>query len=245
MESPPSELPANVRDALTSFVTSAQAAFGDALQSVILFGSGAEGKLRPLSDVNVLVLLRDFDRAKADQLREPLRRAHAAILLSAMFLLETELAAAIEAFAVKFGDIARRRHVLYGKDPFAGIVVSRSAAVVRLRQILLNLTLRMREIYIARSLREEQLVAAISEMAGPLRACAATLLELQGERAPSPREALAQVAGRLFSPEAAQRLIERVSEARTERILATGNTGATFCELIDLAHRMWKAAMAL
>lgn len=245
METPPSDLPANVRDVLDSFVSSAQAAFGEDLRSVVLFGSAVEGRLRPLSDVNVLVLLLAFDRARADQLREPLRRAHAAIRLSAMFLLEAELEAAIEAFAVKFGDIARRRRVLHGRDPFAATVVPRAATIVRLRQTLLNLTLRMREIYIARGLREEQLVASISEMAGPLRACASTLLELQGAPVPPPKEALAQVAGALLSSEDARVLMDRVTEARTERSLTTGSSSATFCEFIDLAHRMWKAAMAL
>ena len=56
--------------------------------------------MRAASDVNVLVLLSDSHREKADQLREPMRTAHAAIRLSAMFLLEAELPAAIEAFAV-------------------------------------------------------------------------------------------------------------------------------------------------
>jgi predicted nucleotidyltransferase len=184
--------------------------------AVVLYGSGAEGKLRATSDVNLLLVLSAFDQKKADQLREPLRLAEAAIRLRAMFLLDSELRPAMEAFAVKFADIIRRRRVLYGDDPFAGISISRSDAIVRLKQILLNLTLRLREAYIARGLREEQLVATIAVMPGPLRSCAATLLELEGNPAASPKEALHQVAASLPDGTARAEEISRISQARSE-----------------------------
>ncbi len=87
----PTNLPIHVSEMLGSFVESARGAFGDDLRSMVLFGSAVEGRLRPSSDVNVLVLLSAFEREKAGRLREPLRTAHAAIRMSAMFLLEAEL----------------------------------------------------------------------------------------------------------------------------------------------------------
>ena len=122
-------LPQNVTSVLTDFINSAKEAFGTDLRSVVLYGSGAEGKLRPTSDVNLILVLTAFSQQQADQLRQPLRLAHAAINLRAMFILESELRPATEAFAVKFADIARRRRVLYGDDPFAGVSVSRAAAL--------------------------------------------------------------------------------------------------------------------
>ena len=241
----PTNLPAAVSQALGAFVEAARAVFGEELCSVVLFGSAVEGRLRPTSDVNVLVLLSAFDRAKADRLREPLRTAHAAIRLSAMFLLEAELQPAIEAFAVKFGDIARRHQTLFGGDPFATIAVPRAAAITRLKQTLLNLALRAREAYIARSLREEQLVAAIAEMAGPLRACAATLVELQGGAAASPKAALEQVAAQLMPGAEGTALMTQITDARTTSALPPGTAGATFCGLTDLAQRMWQTARNL
>src|SRR6185295_2756121 len=110
--------------------------------SVVLYGSGAEGQLRPTSDVNVMIVLTEFDRKRVDALREPLRIAHAAIKLTAMFLLESEIAAASESFAVKFSDILRRRRVLVGSDPFQGISITRQAEITRLKQVLFNLQLR-------------------------------------------------------------------------------------------------------
>ena len=238
-------LPPNVVRVLNGFIEQAKSSFANDLRAVVLYGSGAEGKLRPTSDVNLLLLLSAFDEKRADQLREPLRLAQAAIGLKTMFLLESELRPAMSAFAVKFADIVRRRRVLYGDDPFAGVSVSRSDSIVRLKQTLLNLTLRLREAYIARGLREEQLVAMIADMAGPLRSCAATLLELEFRPVESPKEALLQVAASL--PDRAERAeeVSRISEAREERMLAPGMAAPTLFHLIELARSMWTRADAL
>ena len=240
-----STLPPDVGRVLTAFVAEARRAFADDLRAVVLYGSGAEGKLRASSDVNVLLVLAAFEQQKADQLREPLRLAQAAIRLRTMFLLESETSAAIEAFAVKFADIIRRRRVLYGDDPFAGISIARGASIVRLKQTLLNLTLRLREAYIARGLREEQLVAMIADAAGPLRSCAATLLELEGKPPVSPRETLHQVAASLPDGAVWTDPISRISEAREQGTLAPGVAAPTLFRLIELAHSIWARANAL
>jgi len=98
----------------------------------VLFGSAAEGRLRPTSDVNVVVVLRRVDPKRLEAIGEAYRFAHAAIRLSAMFIRESEIAVAKDAFAVKFADIAARHEVLYGTDPFDGLTISREAARHRL-----------------------------------------------------------------------------------------------------------------
>ncbi|WP_395021718.1 hypothetical protein [Dongia sp.] len=193
-------LPEPVERAIGSFVASAQEAFGADLVSIVLFGSGAEQNLRPTSDVNILVVLKRFDQAAADMIREPLRFAHAAVELNAMFMLEAELPEAMEAFAVKFSDILHRHRVLHGSDPFASVTVSDAALLRRLKQVLLNLQIRLRERYILISLREEQLGRVIADAAPPLRASAASILQLEGHPAPSPKKALERVVTALGDP---------------------------------------------
>lgn len=133
------DLPAPVERVLRDFVDAARDAFGPDLRSIVLYGSAAEGRLRRTSDVNVIVVLHAFDPARADRLREPLRVAQTAVRLAAMFLLESEIGAAAEAFAVKFADVLRRRRVLHGDDLFAHLAIGRPAEIARLRQVLHNL----------------------------------------------------------------------------------------------------------
>jgi predicted nucleotidyltransferase len=228
-----SDLPAG----LGMFVEAASAALGSTLRSVVLFGSAAEGRLRSTSDVNLILVLRAFDIDRMDKLREPLRLAQVASRLAPMFVLESELAAAETAFAVKFMDIGHRRRVLYGDDPFVALQIPRAAAIARLHQVLLNLLLRLRERYVSLSLDEDRLALVLANMAGPLRASAATLLALEGQPHMAPREALEtfakSVGGQTF--EAPLRLLSQVRETGEA---APGAARDATIALLDLIRRM-------
>lgn len=230
-------LPPQIESLLASLVDSARSCFLDDLASIILFGSGAEGRLRATSDLNLLIVLKRFDQNRANAFREPWRVARLAGHTSAMFILESELSAAMEAFAVKFDGIARRRRVLFGDDVIAGFSASRASKIQRLRQILMNFTLRLRERYATLSLREEQLAEVIAEAAGPLRAAAATLLELEGRPVAAPKEALEQLASSLPGDDWAH-VLECMTSARASQSLPAGVAGPVIFRLMDLASAM-------
>lgn len=236
-ESGPGPWMATVDQVLGDLVEAAKKCFLDDLRSVVLFGSGAEGRLRPTSDLNLIVVLKRFDKERADAFREPLRVAQAAGRASVMFLLESELPVAAESFAVKFDDIERRRKVLFGDDVFAKMEIPRSAMKDRLRQVLMNLGLRLRERYLVSSLREEQLVAVIADAAGPLRSAAASLLELEGTAVASPKEALARVAQSSGVADATQ-LLETLSKARETGTLPAGVAGPVVFRLMALTDAL-------
>jgi hypothetical protein len=231
------EVPPSVERVLAELVKAAQDSFQDDLSSVVLFGSGAEGRLRTTSDLNLLVVLKRFQQQRVDKFREPLRLARVTAQAGVMFVLDSELAAAAEAFAVKFGDIARRCRVLFGDFPIASLAVSREAKKQRLRQILLNLSLRLRQSYAMTSLREEQLATVIADTAGPLRVAAATLLELEKRHVASPKESLETVARSLNGQQWADTL-SRISEARESRRLPPGVAAPIMFRIMDLTEAM-------
>lgn len=238
------QLPDQVARILEDFRKAAVAAFGADLVSMTLYGSAAENRLRPTSDVNVALVLQRFDRAQADAIREALRIGRAAIGLDSMFVLTSELPYAAEAFAEKFSDIARRRKVLHGSDVFAGLHISREATIARLKQVLLNLIMRTRRSYLERSLREEQLVRLIADEAGPLRSAAATLLDLEGRSADSPKQALIDFADSVEKDRFAPAL-SALSDAREKQLLPAGRGAPTLFALLELAEAMRERASRL
>src|SRR5579883_947693 len=161
-------LPANVTTLLSQFAEKTKDSIGADLVSIVLYGSGAEGKLGPASDVNVVVVLRAFVPQRVAGIQGTYLAAHAAIKLTAMFLLEDEIPSATDFFAQKFADIVRRHKVLYGKDVFSSIAISRERKVFRLRQMLLNLTLRLRGSYVSHAQRPERIARILADLAGPL-----------------------------------------------------------------------------
>ena len=235
------QLPDDVRRVVDSLVASARSSLGDALRAVILYGSAAEGRLRATSDVNVLFVLTRFDAA-VDAFREPFRSAQAAANVTAMFLLEEELPAASQAFAQKFADIERRHVVLYGDDVVARVDIPRDALVRRLRQVLLNLTLRLRASYVESSLREEQCALTVAEAAAPLRTSAASILELEGRGTLRPKEALETLVRELgkFGD-----LLPHLSEAREQRALPAGQAAQILFDTLQLARVLYERSTRL
>lgn len=234
LQSPVPNLPPVVQENLRRFLA---AIASDNVLSVTLYGSAAEGRLRPTSDVNVAIVLRALDRAEADRLAPAVRTARAAIRLAPMLLTEAELAGAAQAFAQKFADIARCRIVLQGADVFAAIEVRREDLVRKLRQSLLNLALRLRAEYIERNSQEDRLVLLLAEIAGPLRSCAAALGGLQGKASASPKEALAAFAA-AEGRESWIRLAAALSEARERRALAPGAAADAAFAALGVVERM-------
>ena len=234
LQSPVPNLPTVVQENLRRFLEAIASAN---VLSVTLYGSAAEGRLRPASDVNVAIVLRAFDRAEADRLAPALRTARAAIGLNAMILTEAELASAAEVFAQKLADIVRRRVVLHGADVFAAIAIRREDLVRKLRQSLLNLALRLRAEYCERNSQEDRLVRLLAEIAGPLRSCAAALADLEGKAPASPKEALAALAA-AEGRESWIQLAGALSEAREGRALAPGAAADAAFAALGVVDRM-------
>jgi predicted nucleotidyltransferase len=237
-------LPANVDLALADFLTAVKDAFADRLRSVVLFGSAAEGRMRPTSDVNLILVLTEFVPGDVERLTPALNFARAAIRLEPMFLLASEIPLAAECFAQKFADIARRRLVLHGPDPFLNVAVPRAAHIFRLKQVLLNLTLRLRESYALRSGRQEQIATLVAESAGPLRTCASTLMELETGSALSPKEALEAVVQASGKAEWG-RALGHVSEAREGRATEAAILAPTLFAILEISESLRHRAEAL
>jgi predicted nucleotidyltransferase len=237
------QLPEGVRHVVDSLVSSARDAFGGKLRSVILYGSGAEGRLRATSDVNLLFVLTHFDTS-ADSFREPFRSASAAANVAAMFVLDSELDDAGEAFAQKFADIGRRHVVLYGDDVVSRLRIPREALVRRLRQVLLNLTIRLREAYLERSLREEQCAITVADATGPLRTSAVSIRELEGRELLPPKEALEAVVAELGQSRLGE-LLPYLSEAREKGVLPAGEAASILFRTLELARALYDRASRL
>jgi len=85
----------------------------------------------------------------------------------------------------------------------------------------------------------------IANMAGPLRACAATLLELRGTSVSSARDALCDLAPSLIDQTSAAELMKLLSQARQTGSLPPDVSEAALFQLIELARLMWACADAL
>lgn len=193
--------------------------------------------MRATSDVNVLVVLDQFDRKLADPIREDARLARATVRLQPMFLLANEVTLAADAFSVKFEDILSRRFVLAGVDPFAGLTIPRDRIIHRLQQVLLNTIIRLRATYVLTSLREEQLAREIAEASAPLRSSALSIRVLEGHPASSPKAALEAIAPELPGGPWSD-VLTGFSDAREDGMLPPGAAPDLLMRIIALASAL-------
>jgi predicted nucleotidyltransferase len=236
------DLPEAARSALATFLEEARAAFGPDLRSAVLYGSAAEGRLRASSDINLLLVLDRLEPAAAERLAAPYRAARARARIEAMFLRADELPAAAEAFASKFADMRRRHRVLFGTDPLAALVIPRAAEALRLRQELLNLVLRGRSSLVLDADRDDALARVLAELAGPLRAAAGTLREIEGAPPIGARESLEAEAAR-EGPEFAA-AVAILPAVRAGSLPPAGTAGPSLAALLALAERLRARATA-
>jgi hypothetical protein len=236
------DLPRPVVVVLEEFVAALLQATGPRLDSVILFGSAAEGRLRATSDVNLLVIAEGLTLPELDVVRPTLQAGRSAAGLTVMFLEKLELANAMEAFAVKFTDIKARHRVLYGKSPLDSFEITREATLRRVRQVLLNLTVRLRERYVIDGDHEERLARILADITGPIRASAATLVALRDGRTLAPKAALEAI----FAGEGSwDSSLSGLSAVHRDEHLAPGATRRLFGEVLRLLTALDAIAYSL
>ena len=234
---PTPALPELTKKTVDDFLAVAQSSFGNNLRAAVLYGSAAEGKQRPTSDINLILVLSAFEQTEVDRIRPALRLAQTAAQLNVMFLLEQEISVAVRSFAPKFADVLRRRTILFGEDPFSGISVPRDAELRQLRQQLLNLTLRMRSTYAARSLREEQLALFLVETVGAIRTLAQSLFELQGQAAGSPREAFEKL-GAALDLTNWNEAVQSIDKIQSTQLGEAGTVAKAYLQVLECVQRM-------
>jgi predicted nucleotidyltransferase len=237
-------LPSHVEKILKDFVAACVKTFAGRLSSIVLFGSAAEGRMRATSDVNVIVVLNEYEQKDVADMAQTVRLARAVMRLDVMYLLASEIPTAIECFAQKFGDIVRRHKMLHGPDPFEGLAPTRGAEIYRLRQVIFNLQLRLRQGYAERAGLEDQLAMLLADVAGPLRTCAATLARLQSQGTFPPKEALERLVTSLGRADLTTAITD-MSLVRERHAPASGDLTASVFLILEIVERIRTRAWRL
>ncbi|MGA8152599.1 MAG: nucleotidyltransferase domain-containing protein [Terriglobales bacterium] len=109
---------------ITQFLTRMREAAGENLQSVILYGSAADGEFHPqYSNVNLLCVLRETSfpalKAVAPAVEWWMRQKHPLPLL----LTRQELERSADVFSIELLDMQQRHRVLHGEDVLQGLKI--------------------------------------------------------------------------------------------------------------------------
>ena len=131
---------------LTQLVEKLQAAYGDRLVSVVLYGSAAAGDHHAnFSDFNILCVLSAMTPRELRESEEVFRWWREQGSPSPLLLTEHEVATSTDCFAIEFLDIQQQHRVLFGKDVVSGLTVDRSFYRAQVEHDLRAKLLRLRQ----------------------------------------------------------------------------------------------------
>jgi hypothetical protein len=109
---------------LDELVSQLRAAYGDALHSVLLYGSAVAGEhIQNKSDYNVLVIVESLPVDRLQAASAVARAWRDAGNPPPMTFTAAEWRASSDIFPMEYADILERHKVLYGADPCTGITV--------------------------------------------------------------------------------------------------------------------------
>lgn len=149
---------------LSSFVDRLQAAAGDDLVAVVLYGSAARGDFHErASDFNILIELRDLELKTLAKIGEPVNwwlRKHEPMprIFSPGMIVESA-----DVFPIEFLDISRHHVMLYGNDPFGELEIHTDHLRIQCERELRQKLMRLREAYLETRGKTKQLQRLLFE----------------------------------------------------------------------------------
>lgn len=98
--------------------------FGDALLSIILYGSGASGHyVAGKSDLNFLVVLTDKGVEGLEKAMDTVARWRKSRVAVPLFMTKDYICSSLDAYPIEFLDMKLNHVLVYGEDVFAGLEV--------------------------------------------------------------------------------------------------------------------------
>lgn len=131
---------------LDELVTQLRSAYGTPLRSVVLYGSAVAGEhIAKRSDYNVVVLVDEIPMARLREISAAMRAWRDAGNPPPRTFTMTEWHSAADVFPMEYADLIERHRVLYGEDPFPGVVVDPADLRLQVEREALAMLLRLRQ----------------------------------------------------------------------------------------------------
>ncbi len=196
---------------LTRLVERLQAAYGESLVSVILYGSAASGEHHArFSDFNVLCVLTRLTPGELAAGEDIFRWWREQGSPAPLLLTEAELERSTDCFAIEFFDIKRQHVLLYGKDVISNLTVGGAFYRAQVEHDLRAKLLRLRQKACGTLSNKGLLLRLLIDSLSTFCVLFRHALAISGEEAPlKKREVIERAGARFgFDPRAYLTLLE-------------------------------------
>ena len=178
-------------------------AFGEALRSIVLYGSAARDEYQEgLSDLNLLVILREVDAASLRRASPLARRWVEAGNPPPLIIGHSELLRSLDTFPIEYAEIRDAHRVLEGENPVAELRIDREHLRLQCEHELKGKRIQLRERYLLTADDPEALGELLVRSISTFLVLFRTVLRLAGKRtAGSPEQIVRATAEQVgFNP---------------------------------------------
>lgn len=211
--------------ALTHLVEELRTAHGENLASVVLYGSAAAGDhIEQRSDQNLLIALNRITTEDLRLSQVPMSAWQALGQPMPVYFSVKELSDAADVFPIEFLQMESARKVLYGRDPFEFIQISRANLRHQTEYELRTKLIQLRRLYIPASISIEKLSSLMSDSLASFAALFRAVLILHGQEPPVTKVDTVRASVRLLELDASP--FERIFELRANSRLSLTETEA-------------------
>ncbi|HEV8139809.1 MAG TPA: hypothetical protein VGP81_08560 [Pyrinomonadaceae bacterium] len=177
---------------LQKLIDDLRVAHGDNLAAIVLYGSAAtRDHTTPRSDHNLLIALERITPDDLQAAHGALREWHKLGQPTPVYFTVAELQDAADVFPIEFLQMEKARKVLFGRDPFEFVQISRTNLRHQTEYELRTSLLRLRRLYIPASASAKRLSNLLSDSLASFAALFRAVLILKSEEPPvSKRESI-------------------------------------------------------
>src|SRR2546425_11117402 len=170
---------------LEQLINDLRTAHGDNLASVVLYGSAAAGDhIEQRSDHNLLIALNRITSEDLRLAQAPMREWQDLGQPIPVYFTVAELKDAADVFPIEFLQMEKARKVLYGRDPFELVQISRANLRHQTEYELRTKLIQLRRLYIPASTSIEKLSSLMSDSLASFAALFRAVLTLHGQEPP-------------------------------------------------------------
>ena len=198
------KIPKTPQEVFPEIVEDLQGIYGEALQSVILYGSGARGDyVAGKSDINFLVVLAESDAGDLEKILPMIPKWKKRAVATPLFMTKALIGSSVDVYPVEFLNMKRHYQVVHGEDVLKDLVFEKRALRLQCERELKGKLMLLRTRFLETADKAENLQRLMAASITAFLSVFNALLHMQGKESPRGRREIVGAVTAIYGIDAA------------------------------------------
>jgi predicted nucleotidyltransferase len=236
-----SKIPKTPQEVFPEIVEDLKGVYGEALQSVILYGSGARGEyVAGKSDINFLVVLADDAADDLEKILSFVPKWKKRAVAPPFFITKALIESSIDVYPVEFLNMKRHYQVVHGKDVLGDLVFEKRALRLQCERELKGKLMLLRKSFLETAGKAESLQRLLAASITAFLSVFNALLTLKDRELPHERREIVGAVTAIYGIDAAP-FLRCIDLREGKKDLSFGELTAVFRSYTTEIQKLIKA----